>query len=179
MFTVGLVWSSTSALSLSASADPLLMPLDDTYIHFQYARSLPTASRWFTTPAILPRPAARAWYTRPLLAVGYLAGFTGWTLAYWALLAWACWLPGRGVAGVLDRAGQSAAPGASVRAGVCAVRWRCAFALSGPFIWAALSGMETTLFVFVVLLTLYAAPAESRVGCGCAAVLMAWPGLRA
>ena len=31
----------------------------------------------------------------------------------------------------------------------------CAFALSGPFIWAALSGMETMLFVFAALLTLY------------------------
>ena len=28
------------ALSLSVSADPLLMPLDDTYIHFQYARAV-------------------------------------------------------------------------------------------------------------------------------------------
>ena len=48
--TVGLVTVLYLALSLAVSADPLLMPLDDTYIHFQYARQFAHAQPMVYNP---------------------------------------------------------------------------------------------------------------------------------
>ncbi len=143
------------ALSLATSDDPLLMPLDDTYIHFQYARQM-AQSDPFVYNAGDPATSGGTSLVYPLLlAVGYWLGFTGWSLAYWALglgagcllgAAWLVYLVGRRdplAAGDVDRHGE-------------ALLMALSFALAGPFIWAALSGMETALFLFVALLVFFA-----------------------
>ncbi len=154
LFTVGLVVALYLALSLAVSADPLLMPLDDTYIHFQYARELAQGRPLVYNPGDPATSGGTSLLYPPLLALGYLVGFTGWSLAYWALAigalsffgaAWLVYLIARDNPLPLGRAAE---PG-------YALWMACAFALSGPFVWAALSGMETMLFVFAVLLLLY------------------------
>lgn len=141
------------ALSLSVSADPLLMPLDDTYIHFQYARQMAHGQPMVYVDGDPATTGGTSLLYPPLLALGYIAGFTGWGLAYWALgvgvlaflgSAWLVYCIGHAL---LLEAG---APVSSRHALLMAL----AFAVSGPFVWAALSGMETALFVFLLLLTL-------------------------
>ncbi|HVO68963.1 MAG TPA: hypothetical protein VMT24_02890 [Aggregatilineaceae bacterium] len=152
--TVGLVTVLYLGLSLAVSADPLLMPLDDTYIHFQYARQFARGEPMIYSPGDPPTSGATSLLYPPLLAAGYELGFTGWSLAYWALAigaasllgaSWLVYLIGR--ANPLTTS-ETAHPG-------YALAMALAFSLSGPFVWAALSGMETALFVFAVLLTLY------------------------
>lgn len=156
-------------VSMAVSRDPLLMPLDDTYIHFQYARQWAAGEplRYFPGD---PRSSGGTSLLYPLLlAVGYRLGFTGWALSYWALgigllsfvgAAWLVYLLG------------AASPFTELRGGHgYALAMALAFALSGPFVWAALSGMETALFLFSVLLTFYAALCRRVFGTVGAAVL--------
>ncbi|MBI5960448.1 MAG: hypothetical protein HY866_17030, partial [Chloroflexi bacterium] len=91
-----------------------------------------------------------------LLALGYLVGFSGWSLAYWALAigvicfigsSWLVYRIGCYSPLLLSLTPDQKNPYAWVIA--------LAFVLTGPFIWAALSGMETSLFVFSVLLAFY------------------------
>jgi len=153
--TVGSVVLVYLAMSLSASDDPLLMPLDDTYIHFQYARQFAQGEPMVYNPGDPATSGGTSLLYPPLLAVGYVLGFANWSLAYWALAvgiasffasAWLVYLIAQN--SPLD---DEAKPRHSY-----ALALALAFALSGPFVWAALSGMETTLFVLSVLLTLYA-----------------------
>ncbi|GAB4412700.1 MAG: hypothetical protein Kow00106_07410 [Anaerolineae bacterium] len=143
------------SVSMAVSRDPLLMPLDDTYIHFQYARQWAAGEPFRYYPGDPHSSGATSLLYPLLLAIGYRLGFTGWTLSYWALgigllsfvgATWLVYLLGK-VSPLWEfGTGQGYAL-------VMAV----AFALSGPFVWAALSGMETALFLFSVLLTFYAA----------------------
>jgi hypothetical protein len=151
---VGLVTVLYLALSLAVSAHPLLMPLDDTYIHFQYARQFARGEPMAYTPGDPPTSGATSLLYPPLLAAGYELGFTGWSLAYWALAIGATCLFGASWLVYLIGRANPLAAGETERSGY-ALAMALAFALSGPFVWAALSGMETALFVFAVLLTLY------------------------
>lgn len=152
---VGLVAAFYMQRSLSVSSDPLLMPLDDTYIHFQYARQFAHGQPLVYNPGDPPTSGGTSLLYPPLLAAGYWLGFDGWSLAYWALgigvlcLAGSAWL--------VYRIGRDnpLLPGRE-NSSVDAAALALAFAVSGPFVWAALSGMETALFVFLILLTLFA-----------------------
>ena len=68
--TVGLVVSVYLGLSLSESADPLLMPLDDTYIHFQYARQVAHGELLVYNPGDPATSGGTSLLYPPLLAVG-------------------------------------------------------------------------------------------------------------
>lgn len=142
-------------LSLAISDDPLIMPLDDTYIHFQYARQLAEGHPWQYATGDPASSGGTSLLYPALLAVGYRLGFTGWTLAYWALAIGA--LSHLATAFLVYRIALrlpwSGAPGTPP---LLALLIAAAFAVSGPFVWAALSGMETALFVCAVLLTLEA-----------------------
>ena len=151
--TVGLVVLLYLLISLAASHDPLLMPLDDTYIHFQYARQIAHGDPLVYNPGDPATSGGTSLLYPPLLAVGYLLGFGGWSLAYWALLlgvaahlgaSWLVYLIGR------------ENPLTPTRHDGIALVLAVTYAVGGPFVWAALSGMETTLFIFLALLTLYA-----------------------
>ena len=103
-FAVGLVVILYLALSLSVSADPLLMPLDDAYIHFQYAQQSAHGEPLAYSPGDPATSGGTSLIYPPLLALGYTLGFTGGLLAYWALAigvasffgaAWLVYLIGR------------------------------------------------------------------------------------
>src|SRR6185436_20951141 len=53
-----------------------VMPLDDTYIHFQYARVLATGHFMQYNPGQPPSSGATSFMYPALLAVGYILGFT-------------------------------------------------------------------------------------------------------
>ncbi len=155
LFMTGLMVVLYVSVSLAVSRDPLLLPLDDTYIHFQYARQWAGGEPLRYYPGDPPSSGATSLIYPILLAVGYRLGFTGWALSYWALglgalaLAGAVWLVYLlGRASPLVRTDEEHG---------YALFMALTFAISGPFVWAALSGMETSLFLFAVLLTLYAA----------------------
>ncbi|MBN2304246.1 MAG: hypothetical protein JXQ72_07210, partial [Anaerolineae bacterium] len=148
---VGLVVIVYVAVSLSISADPLLMPLDDTYIHFQYARQFAGGDPFVYYDGDPATSGGTSLLYPPLLAVGYMLGFTGWSLAYWALaLGTLCFFGAVWLVYLIGRSWDRSADYP-----VYALSMAAAFAVSGPFIWAALSGMETALFLFAALLTLY------------------------
>lgn len=129
------------------SDEGLIMPLDDTYIHFQYARQMATGHPFEYNTGDEPTSGATSLLYTPLLALGYTLGFTDLALAYWALAlgsasfvisAWLVYLSVR------------AAGGSRWISGLMMFT----FALNGALLWAALSGMETLLFVFSALLCL-------------------------
>lgn len=139
-------------LGLQASDGPLLMPLDDTYIHFQYARQMATGHPYvYNTGDDLTSGSTSFLYT-PILAVGYVIGFKGLSLAYWAVGVGVACLVGSAV--LIYRLVLPDQP--QGWHSTVALLITLSFALNGPLVWAALSGMETALFVFTVVLALYA-----------------------
>lgn len=152
---VGLAVVLYLSASLAVSRSPVLMPLDDTYIHFQYARQLAHGHPMIYNPGDPATSGGTSLLYPPVLAVGYLAGFTGWRLALWAVAvgslaflgsAWLVYLIAR------DnplRAGEKRQHGVALALAL-------AYAVGGPFVWAAVSGMETALVLFLALLTFYA-----------------------
>ena len=154
-FTVGLLVVVYVSLSLSVSADPLLMPLDDTYIHFQYAQQFARGEPMVYNPGDGATSGGTSLLYPPLLAFGYRLGFDGWDLSYWALAVGslsflgATWLVYQiGLANPLE--GETEGISSKTSPYALAMAW--AFAVSGPFVWASFSGMETAWFVLVVLL---------------------------
>ena len=142
------------SISLSVSADPLLMPLDDTYIHFQYARQMAAGQPFAYHPGAPATSGGTSLLYPAVLALGYRLGFTGWSLAYWALALGA--LAFAGAAWLVYRIGaNNPLVGEAAADGGIAFALALAFALTGPFLWAALSGMETALFLLLVLLAFY------------------------
>jgi hypothetical protein len=120
-------------------------PLDDAWIHQTYARNLATLGQWAVVPG---QPSAGS--TSPLwsllLSLGYFlgipyagwtyglgilaSGLTGWTAvrlsrAMFPTRGWLGWLAGLG----------------------CILEWHMA--------WAAVSGMETSLYTWLALLAVY------------------------
>ncbi|MBN1202752.1 MAG: hypothetical protein JXJ20_12940 [Anaerolineae bacterium] len=152
--TGGLVIVLYVSLSLSVSADPLLMPLDDTYIHFQYARQLAQGEPMVYNPGDPATSGGTSLLYPPLLALGYVLGFDGWSLAQWALGTGAlCFLGSAWLVYLIARDN----PLLNGRRQPGYALWLAlAYALAGPFVWAALSGMESALVLFAALLTFYA-----------------------
>lgn len=135
---------------LQAGDGRLILPLDDTYIHFQYARQLATGHPYLYNDSDEPTSGATSFLYSPLLAVGYGIGFRGLALGYWAVgLGALCYILS---AGLIYAMIATETRLSRLIAGMVAM----AFLLSGPFIWAALSGMETLLFTATILATLYA-----------------------
>jgi hypothetical protein len=147
---------------LSASEGRPIAPLDDTYIHFQYARQIARGHPWQYNDGD-PRSTGA---TSPLypfvLAAGYVLGFTGERLAWFALalgilsLALSTWL--------IYRITRSLLEGVSQR-DTALVRWTptgaaVLFVLTGAIQWAFMSGMESGLFTLFVLAALDAVVAS-------------------
>jgi hypothetical protein len=152
------------ALNLNATGEPSpVMPLDDAYIHFQYARSIAEGHPYRYNPDQPPTSGATSLLYPYVLAFGYLIGFKGEALSWWALII-----------GVLSytastllvyRIVRDAALGASkVTPSHLAFGIAAAFALSGSLVWAFVSGMETGLLITAVLLTLWRVTLEDRRG---------------
>ncbi len=140
------------AAALAAGQGEPLLPLDDVYIHFQYARQLASGQPFVYNPGQPATSGATSFLYPFALALGYSAGFVGLRLSLWALglgalaLAASAWLVYR-----------------------LAALWGCprwlaallalAFALTGAVSWHYMSGMETGLVTLLALATLYAVAA--------------------
>ncbi len=139
------------SMGLKASEGSLVMPLDDTYIHFQYARQMANGEPYVYNPGDDPTSGATSFLYTPLLAAGYLLGFQGLKLAYWAVglgslfFLLSAWLIYKIVLPARPRRSDYAIAGMLM----------LAFVVSGPIVWAALSGMETLLFLVAVMGVLY------------------------
>jgi hypothetical protein len=144
---VGIVSVIYIVNSLIAGHGQLVLPLDDVYIHFQYAHSIAAGHPYIYSPGFPPSSGATSFLYPYLLAVGDLIGFRGLNLGFWAMgigalaLLGAAWL-------VYLLARQIAPHWLSVYAsGV--------FVLSGPISWHFMSGMETGLVVLLSLMVIY------------------------
>lgn len=136
------------AASLAAGHGNLLMPLDDVYIHFQYAHQLANGQPYIYNPGLPPTSGATSFLYPYILALGVLLGFDGLRLGLWAMIV-----------GALALAGSAwlvVALGRRYASDWIAVLFAAAFALAGPVSWHFMSGMETGLVVLFVLWTLLA-----------------------
>ncbi|MFN8378560.1 MAG: hypothetical protein U0452_07800 [Anaerolineae bacterium] len=149
-----LVLVSAVGVGRAISGEPALLPLDDAYIHLQYARQLAAGQPYVYNPGLPPTSGATSFLYPYLLAGGALLGATDLTLGVWALvlgataLALAGWLLLR----IGHAVGAPFWPSALVG---------LAYVLSGAALWHAASGMETSLAVLAVLLAAYGVAARS------------------
>lgn len=136
-------------IGAQAGGSAPLLPVDDVYIHFQYARQLVNGEPFVYNPGLPPTSGATSLIYPFVLAAGYALGFQGLGLAVWAV----------GIGGAALAVSALTIERLLRDWGVsAAVRWltACAFALSGTATWHYASGMETGLVVMLALLTLYA-----------------------
>ncbi|NWG17031.1 MAG: hypothetical protein HXY41_10380 [Chloroflexi bacterium] len=145
----GAVFLAYSFASLSAGRGELVMPLDDVYIHFQYAKQIAAGQPYVYNPGLPPSSGATSFLYPYLLAVGYRLGFQGLNLGLWAM----------GI-GALALAGSAWLVYRLVWAGG-APQWLSfalipIFTLNGAVSWHSMSGMETGLVVLFSLWTVYA-----------------------
>lgn len=140
---------------LSASGSRPVAPLDDAYIHFQYARQIARGHPWQYNDGD-PRSTGATSPLYPfLLAAGYLAGFSGERLVWFALglglisLALSAWLIYR----ITERLIERTHPESTL------ARWTPVGAailllLTGAVQWPFMSAMESGLFTVFVLAAL-------------------------
>ena len=133
--------------SLDAGHGNLLMPLDDVYIHFQYARQLATGHPYQYNLIDPPTSGATSLLYPYLLAFGYLLGFKGLWLGLWAM--------------IVGTIALIASQWAVYR--LCKVmsvpHWlslltAISFGLTGSLGWHFMSGMETGIVITLLLWTL-------------------------
>src|SRR5687768_15604817 len=128
--------------------DAPLMPVDDAYIHFQYARQAAVGEPFVYNTGQDPSSGATSLLYPFVLAIGSKLDFTGLSLGYWAYLVGALALF---ASALIVRA-------ASLAAGLpqwLAILMGLSVAAWGPFVWHAFSGMETALVVAFALLTFH------------------------
>lgn len=128
--------------------DAPLMPVDDAYIHFQYARQAAVGEPFVYNTGQDPSSGATSLLYPFVLAIGSKLGFTGLSLGYWACLVGALAL----FASALIVRAASLAAGLpqwpAILMGLSVAAW-------GPLVWHAFSGMETALVVAFALLTFH------------------------
>ncbi len=154
------------ATSVGAGRGEVVLPLDDVYIHFQYARQLASGEPYVYNPGEAPTSGATSFLYPYLLAGGHALGFHDLTLGLWALGLGALGLLASGwLVLLLARLGGLPLGFALIGA--------LTFMLSGPVSWHFMSGMETALVVTAALLALYMLLSWRYRGLVAAAVLLA------
>lgn len=151
-FILALATGITFAVYLDISLHDvgLVLPLDDTYIHFQYTRQVAQGTPFVYNPGEAVTSGATSLLYPFLLAPGYALGFQGLSLGLWAV-----WI------GTTARFLSSLIVyrfARRLRLPIWAA-WLAAllFSLNGAFTWHSMSGMETAVVVLLTLATLYAA----------------------
>lgn len=133
--------------ALDAGQGNLLMPLDDVYIHFQYARQMAIGHPYQYNLIDPPTSGATSLIYPYLLAFGYLIGFKGLWLGLWAM--------------ILGTFAMIASLWAVYR--LCKAmdvpQWlsiltAVSFGLTGSISWHFMSGMETGIVITLTLFTL-------------------------
>ena len=132
----------------------IVMPLDDVYIHFQYARQLAEGQPYVYNTGDPATSGATSFIYPYILAVGYLIGFQGLNLGVWAMVVGCLALVGAIVAIYRLCKLFDVPSGMAIFASLI-------FAITGSVSWHAMSGMETMLIVCFSLWTLLAY-AETR-----------------
>lgn len=154
LFAVTCIWVAAIFLvylsaSVSGGQGDVLMPLDDTYIHFQYARQLAVGQPYQYNPGQPPTSGATSFLYPFVLAAGYTVGFHDLALGLWAMIVGALSLLASmlavyRIAGLLEAPWQLVALAAFT------------FSLTGSFTWHFFSGMETPLMIALTLWTVVA-----------------------
>ncbi len=137
-----------ASASLTAGHGHFMMPLDDVYIHFQYARQLAEGRPYIYNPGQPPTSGATSFLYPYLLALGYRLGFQGLSLGAWAMALGA-------VAFAVSIRLVYAVALQSNTGHIPAMLVTLAFALTGTAQWHFMSGMETGIVTLSLLLTLY------------------------
>ncbi len=127
----------------------IAMPLDDVYIHFQYARQLALGQPYIYNTGELATSGATSFIYPYILAIGYGLGYQGMNLGLWAMFVGSVALFGSMWAIVR----LCLAFGAPLW---LAILTPVSFAITGSVSWHAMSGMETMLIVCFTLWTLLA-----------------------
>lgn len=146
--TIGISIFATYLLSsLQAGQGNLLMPLDDVYIHFQYARQVALGQPYQYNLIDPPTSGATSFIYPYLLAFGYLLGFQGLWLGLWAMLI-----------GTMALIISMCLVYRLCKA-FDALQWlslltSISFGLTGSVAWHFMSGMETGIMILLTLLTL-------------------------
>ncbi len=153
-------------VSLAAGQGNLLMPLDDVYIHFQYARQLAFGQPYVYNPGQPPTSGATSFLYPFILALGYLIGFQGLNLGLWAMLVGA----GALLASMLAIYRLCRIVDAPQW---LSVFFAVLFAANGATAWHYMSGMETGLLCCFMLWTLYTVIQKQRREFVIAATLLA------
>ena len=133
-------------VGLESGAGQPLMPVDDAYIHFQYAKQAALGQPFVYNPSDGATSGATSLIYPFILSVGWTAGFRELSLGYWAVLVGAISLAASGIfARRIVRAGGG---DVWLSEGVGA-----ALILCGVVAWHAASGMETLLACALTLAT--------------------------
>ena len=132
----------------------LSLPLDDSFIYFQYARQAAQGHFLEYNTGAEPTAGATSLLYTLLLVPGFWLGLDGMGIALYALALGAMWL---GLsAWLLLLLGRKLS--GSFSGWVAALM----FLLCGPLLWGYYSGMAIGLFAFAILLTLYLYLTEDR-----------------
>ena len=155
LWGVPLLWLLLFAASmLYHTGGRLALPLDDSFIYFQYARQAAQGHFLEYNTGAEPTAGATSLLHTLLLVPGFWLGLDGMGIALYALALGAVWL---GLsARLLLLLGRRL--GGSFSGWVGALM----FLLCGPLLWGYYSGMAIGLFAFAILLTLYLYLAEDR-----------------
>ncbi len=143
----GLIWLIYVSASSASAAGNLILPLDDAYIHFQYAHQIAQGEIYVYNPGLPPTSGATSFLYPYLLAVGDLIGFRALSLAYWAT--------GIGALALAISGGLIWQIGRRFSGEGFAFGFALTFMINGATAWHFMSGMETGLAALFVLLTLY------------------------
>lgn len=128
----------------------LAAPLDDTFIHFQYAKQLARGEVLQFNDGDSPTTGATSLLYILLLAPGWLIGFRGLTLLAWAWII-------NGLLHILGAVAMFRCLKALTRQRLLAYSGMVAFLVSGPLLWGVFSQMEIALLSTLLLTTLAAA----------------------
>src|SRR5574341_611450 len=139
----GAIFLTYALASQAVGRGEFVMPLDDVYIHFQYARQLVAGQPYIYNPGLPPSSGATSFLYPYVLAIGYVLGFQGLNLGLWAMAVGALALVGS--MWLVYKLVRMYAPDWLAEA------LALVFAVSGPVSWHFMSGMETGLVVLFTL----------------------------
>lgn len=164
VFLVGLLFL---VAMLTATGGRASLPLDDSFIYFQYARQAAAGEFLVYQPGELPTTGTTSLPWMLLLAVGSLLGFGGKAIVFFAMamggafFALAVWRTGQAQRVLAPRKPGSQRPGDLALFGLPLAA--ALVLLSGPLQWGAWSGMEIALFAAAIANAFHAwSAAEGR-----------------
>lgn len=138
IFLAAVMVSLYLRVGLESGAGQPLMPVDDAYIHFQYAKQAALGQPFVYNPSDGATSGATSLIYPFLLSLGWSVGFRELSLGYWAIFIG---FVGLVASGMYTRRIVRAVGGDEFLSETVAI----ALILSGMVVWHAASGMETLL----------------------------------